>query len=140
MGHRDSDGLPLLASFETQVTQMAAAFAAFTFLAFATLGETAVVANHRWDSSAWAVLATTLIVAALNSNRSSAISFAAGIAAGVAAWCTPPVALAAVALAVCLVAYRATRRLLVAYAGGITVAFVAGLMWIAATGALSGDA
>ena len=117
-------------------SQLTAAFASFTFLAFVTLGETAVVANHRWDSSAWAVLATTLMVAALNSKHSPAISFAAGIAAGVAAWCTPPVALAAIALAVCLVAYRATRRLFAAYAAGVTVAFVAGLMWITAMGAL----
>ena len=40
--------------------QLTAVFTPFTFLAFATLGETAVVANHRWDSSAWAVLAVTL--------------------------------------------------------------------------------
>src|SRR5689334_9480756 len=61
--------------------QIAAAFTAFTFLAFATLGETAVVANHRWDSAAWAVLAATLIIAATTSaNRSTA--FVAGIAAG----------------------------------------------------------
>src|SRR5579862_4276249 len=37
--------------------QLTAAFAAFTFLAFVTLGETAVVANHRWDSSAWTLFA-----------------------------------------------------------------------------------
>ena len=117
--------------------QLAAALASFTFLAFVTLGETAVVANHRWDSSAWAVLAATLIVAGVDSKRSSAIMLAAGIAAGIAAWCTPPVALAVVALAGCLVAYRATRGLLVAYAGGVTVAFVAGLIWIVSTGAFS---
>ncbi len=121
--------------------QMTAAFASFTFLAFVTLGETAVVANHRWDSSAWAVLAATLIIAvsehaAVDSNRSSAISFAAGIAAGIAAWCTPPVALAVVALAACLVAYRATRGLVAAYAGGVAVALAAGLFWIVSTGAL----
>lgn len=69
--------------------QLTAAFAAFAFLAFVTLGETAVVANHRWDSSAWAVLAATLLVAAVDSKRSSAISFGAGIAVGIAAWCTP---------------------------------------------------
>ena len=78
--------------------QLTAAFASFTFLAFVTLGDTAVVANHRWDSSAWAVLAATLIVAGVDSKRSSAITFAAGIAVGIAAWCTPPVALAVVAL------------------------------------------
>ena len=46
--------------------QLTAAFTSFTFLAFVTLGDTAVVANHRWDSSAWAVLAATLIVAGVD--------------------------------------------------------------------------
>jgi hypothetical protein len=113
-----------------------AAFASFTFLAFATLGETAVVANHRWDSSAWAVLAATLVIAATTSAKRST-AFLAGTAAGIAAWCTPPVALAVVALAACVAAYRATRRLLVAYAGGVAIAFAAGVIWIASRGAFS---
>jgi hypothetical protein len=119
--------------------QLAAALASFTYFAFVTLGETAVVANHRWDSSAWAVFALTLIVAATEDpadKRSKAIACIAGIAAGIAAWCTPPVALAAVALGVCLVAYRAVRRLFAAYAGGVAVALAAGLFWIASNGAL----
>jgi hypothetical protein len=114
--------------------QLTAAFASFTFLAFVTLGDTAVVANHRWDSSAWAVLAATLIIA--GGAKSKLITFAAGIAIGIAAWCTPPVALAVVALGVCLFAYRATRPLFVAYAGGVTVTLAAGLIWVASTGAL----
>jgi len=115
-------------------SQLTAAFASFTFLAFVTLGDTAAVANHRWDSSAWAVLAVTLIIAA--DEKSKISTFAAGIAVGVAAWCTPPVALVAVALAVCLVANRATRGLFVAYAGGVAVTLAAGVTWIASAGAL----
>jgi len=118
--------------------QLTAAFASFTFLAFVTPGETAVIANHRWDSSAWAVLAATLIIAA--SEESTVFAFAAGIAAGlsvgIAAWCTPPVALVAVALGACVLAYRATRHLFVAYAGGVAVMLVAGVIWIASAGAL----
>lgn len=114
--------------------QLTAAFASFTFLALVTLGDTAVVANHRWDSSAWAVLAVTLIIAA--DEKSKLTTFAAGIAISIAAWCTPPVALAAVALGTCLVVYRATRHLVVAYAGGVAVTFGAGLIWIAYMGAL----
>ena len=119
--------------------QLTAALASFAFLAFVTLGETAVVANHRWDSSAWAVLAATLIVAAAENpsdQRSRAIACVAGIAAGIAAWCTPPVALAAVALGICLIAYRAVRRLFVSYAGGVAAALAAGLSWIVSNGAL----
>jgi hypothetical protein len=127
---------------------MAAGLTAFTYLTFATPVETAVVANHRWDSGAWVILAGTLIIASAENalaenasgNRSarlsSAIGFAAGIAAGLAAWCTPPVALAVATLAVCLVAYRETRWLFPAYAGGVAVAFAAGLFWIASRGAL----
>jgi len=116
-----------------------AGFAACTYLAFTTLGDTAVTANHRWDSSAWAVLAATLTVVATESPRarfSVLISVAAGIAAGVAAWCTPPVALAVIALGACLLLYRATRGLFVAYAGGVAVMFAAGAWWIVSTRAL----
>ena len=117
----------------------AAALTAFLYLPFATLAETAVVANHRWDSSAWAILAGTLVVAA-SERPSAAVSLVAGIAAGLsaglAAWCTPPVALAALALGACLVTYRATRRLFAFYAGGVAVAFAAGASWLASTGAL----
>ncbi len=116
-------------------TQITALFAAFTFLAFATLGETALAVNHRWDSSAWALLAATLIVAA--DEKSKLTSFGAGIAIGIAAWCTPPVALAVVALGACLAAYRATRGLVAAYAGGVAAALAAGLAWIISKGAFS---
>ena len=117
--------------------QLTAAFASFTFLAFVTLGDTAVIANHRWDSSAWSILAVTLIIAAVDSKRSSAISLAAGLSVGIAAWCTPPVAIVAVALGICLVAYRDTRDLLVTYVGGVAIALTAGLVWIVSTGAFS---
>jgi hypothetical protein len=115
-----------------------AAFATFTYLAFVTLGETAVAANHRWDSAGWAVLAATLIIAASENplaRASIVISFAAGIAAGVAAWCTPTVAIAVAALGACLLAYQAARRLFVVYAGGVAVALAAGIFWVAFKGA-----
>ncbi len=124
---------------KTPSNQLTAVLAAFTFLAFVTLGETAVVANHRWDSSGWALLAATLIVAAAENpagKRSKVIAGAAGIAVGIASWCTPPVALTAVALAACLVTYRAARGLLMPYAGGVAAALAAGLSWIISNGAL----
>ena len=131
---------------------MTAALAAFIYVTFSTPVETAVVANHRWDSGAWAILAGTLIIVATeaaseaaskNSSAgtpsarfSGATGFGAGIAAGIAAWCTPPVALAVAALGACLVIYHATRRLFVMYASGVAVAFAAGAIWIIRTGAL----
>ncbi len=128
----------------TLSNSMAAGLTAYTYLTFATPVETAVVANHRWDSGAWAILAGTLIIAGVENadagnplaRRSSLIGFAAGIAAGIAAWCTPPVALAVAALGACLVAYRSTRGMFVAYAGGVAVAFAAGASWIISRGAL----
>jgi len=121
----------------------AAALTAFVYLPFATLAETAVVANHRWDSSAWAILGGTLLLAAVENRaeqnpatRSFLLSFAAGSAAGLAAWFTPPVALAAVALGACLILYRTTRRLFPAYASGVAVMFSAGAFWIVSTGTL----
>lgn len=125
-------------------SQVSAVLASFTFLAFVTLGDTAVVANHRWDSGAWAMLAVTLIFAVSERavseraplEKSKLMTFAAGVAIGIAAWCTPPVALAVVALGVCLVAYRATRGLSIAYLGGVALALSAGLIWIISKGAL----
>jgi hypothetical protein len=121
-----------------------AAFAAFVYLPFATLAETAVVANHRWDSSAWAILGGTLIIAAIENRaeqnpparHSFVLSFIGGIAAGLAAWFTPPVALATAALGACLVFYRTSRRLFPAYAGGVAVIFSAGVIWLSSTGTL----
>ena len=123
---------------------LTAALAAFVYLTFATLVETAVVANHRWDSGAWAILAATLIVAAAENavagnpraRFSRAVSFGAGAAAGIAAWCTPPVALAVVALGACLLVYTAVKHLFVPYASGVAAAFTAGAIWIVSTGTL----
>jgi hypothetical protein len=121
----------------------AAALTAFGYLTFATHVETAVVANHRWDSAAWAILAGTLIIAvterAAPGNLTpglSAVLFGAGVAAGVAAWCTPPVALATATLGICLVAHRATRHFFWIYAGGVAAVFAAGVLWLASRGAL----
>jgi hypothetical protein len=119
-------------------TQITAACASFIYLAFATLGESAVVASHRWDSSAWAILAGTLIVAATrnpSARRSAATALAAGIAVGIAAWCTPTVALAVIALGACLVFYRTTLRLFPFYATGVGLVLTAGVMWLASRGA-----
>jgi len=118
---------------------MTAGLMAFVYVTFATLAETAVVANHRWDSGAWAVLAGTLIVLVSenpSARISNVITFGAGLAAGIAAWCTPPVALAVIALGACLLLYRSLRSLFGPYAGGVAVAFAAGAIWIVRTGTL----
>ena len=114
----------------------AAIFAVLIYLPFATFVETAVVVNHRWDSAAWIILAVTLILGAF----SKWTGFAAGIAAGIAAWCTPTVALAVVALAVCIFFQRSRAGDLVAchahlwmYCSGVALMFAGGVIWLATT-------
>ena len=114
----------------------AAIFAILIYVPFATFVETAVVVNHRWDSAAWAILAGTLIIGASSNPSLKWMGLAAGIAAGIAAWCTPPVALAVLALAACIAAYRATRPLFWMYCSGIALMFAAGVIWIVSTGTL----
>ncbi len=109
----------------------AAMFAVLIYLPFATFVETAVVVNHRWDSAAWTILAGTLLV-----GEPSKRGFLAGIAAGMAAWCTPTVALAVLVLGACLVAYRETRPAFWMFAAGVALMFAAGAIWIISTGTL----
>ncbi|HML16462.1 MAG TPA: hypothetical protein VK419_05530, partial [Bryobacteraceae bacterium] len=114
--------------------RLAAIPTTIAFVAFDTAGPTTVVVNHRWDSAAWAILATTLIFAAIPSpkkERAGMLPIAlAGFAAGIAAWCTPNVALVAVALALCI------RKRLAPFAAGIALAMVPGTLWLASRGAL----
>lgn len=110
--------------------RLAAALTTVAFVAFETCGQATVLANHRWDSAAWAMLAITLIFAAVDGRAGSGAIALAGFAAGIAAWCTPPVGLVAVALAILI-----GRRLL-PFATGLGVAIVLGVIWLASRGAL----
>jgi hypothetical protein len=113
----------------------AALAAALAFVSFETLWQ-GVLVNHRWDSSAWMTFAATLIFYALENsnheaadrNKSVAVSAAAGIAATVAVFCTPTVAVAGAALGACLL--FAGRKLVAAFLAGIAVtsAIAAGLL------------
>jgi len=117
--------------------RFAAALASFAFLAFEMAWQS-MLANHRWDSSAWAFLAATLLFFAVESPAGPApilASLVAGLAAAMAAWCTPPVAIAGLALAACL-ARPGRVRMLIAYLGGLATAFLAGAIALAASGAL----
>jgi hypothetical protein len=114
----------------------AAMTAALAFVSFETLWQ-GVLVNHRWDSSAWMTLAATLVFFALDhaDRRKSAIAcVAAGIAATLAVFCTPPVALAGAALGACLL--FAGTRLAAAYLAGIALASTLGAGVLASRGAL----
>jgi hypothetical protein len=114
----------------------AAIVAALAFVSFETLWQ-GVLANHRWDSSAWMTLAATLVFFALDHadpRKSAAACVAAGIAATLAVFCTPPVALAGAALGACLL--FAGSRLAAAYLAGIALASTLGAGLLASHGAL----
>ncbi|MGA3187924.1 MAG: hypothetical protein ABSF22_12515 [Bryobacteraceae bacterium] len=118
----------------------AALSAALAFVSFETLWH-GVLANHRWDSSAWMTLAATLVFFALDQLdesppdlRKSAIACAAaGVAATVAVFCTPPVAFAGAALGACLL--FAGKKPAAAFLGGVTVASALGAGLLASRGA-----
>ncbi len=110
-----------------------AVVATLAFLSFETLWQ-GVLANHRWDSSAWMTLAATLVFFALeNPGHAKAASAAAGAAAAIAVFCTPPVALAAAALAVCM---AWSVDLLVPWLAGALSLTTLGVGWLAWRGAL----
>lgn len=119
----------------------AALTAALAFVSFETLWN-GVLVNHRWDSSAWMTLAATLVFYALDRlnetdtdrNKSTAACAAAGVAATVAVFCTPPVALAGAALGACLL--FAGKKLAAAFLAGIAAASVLGAGLLASRGAL----
>jgi hypothetical protein len=93
-----------------------------------------LVVNHRWDSGA---LAAAAIVAALAAERrdSRTLWFVAGAVGSLAAWATPPVALAGLALLV-WASWRGASRAVAFLAGGalVTAAMIGTL---AAQGALA---
>ena len=108
---------------------LAAMLTTIAFVAFETCGRATVLANHRWDSAAWAMLATTLVFAAADGCAGNVGIGLAGFAAGIAAWCTPPVAWVAVALAICI------RTRIAAFMSGLALAIVPGVVWLASRGA-----
>jgi hypothetical protein len=101
----------------------AAIVAAVTFVSFETLWQ-GVLVNHRWDSSAWMTLAATLVFFALDRDMPAACA-AAGVAATLAVFCTPPVALAGAALGACLL--FAGKKPAAFYLAGIAAASAAGV-------------
>jgi 4-amino-4-deoxy-L-arabinose transferase-like glycosyltransferase len=105
--------------------------AVFCFLAFETAEYDRLVADHRWDSSAWATLAITLTVALIDSpSRIRAI--AAGAAAAMAAWSTTPVALVSVTILAASVIIRRLRPIAVWIATGAAACSFFFVAWLGA--------
>jgi len=70
------------------------------FIVFETSEPVGALPNHRWDSAAFAMLATTLLVRAISgqavptavAKMTWILTLAAGVCAGCAAWITPSMA------------------------------------------------
>jgi hypothetical protein len=92
--------------------------ATFTFFALETRPLFRLYANHRWDSSAFGLLAVLLVL--LGTERPRFLTFiAAGMAAAMAAWITPSLLAVVALLCFWLVMIRELRRRLVPFLLGI---------------------
>ena len=91
----------------------------FVVFAFLTRDLGMIALNHRWDSSAMAFLAVAPAYAAIR-RPSLRLSFASGVLAAAAAWCTPTLGIVALAIALWMVANREIRKLLPAFLLGMT--------------------
>jgi hypothetical protein len=74
--------------------------------------------NHRWDSSAFALLAVVFVFAGTEQRRLLAF-LAAGVAAAAAAWITPSLLALIVLLAAWMLMIKNLRRLCIPYFAGI---------------------
>jgi hypothetical protein len=90
----------------------------FVVFAFLTRDLGMIALNHRWDSSSLAFLAVAPAYAAIR-RASSYLSFAAGVLAAAAAWCTPTLGIVALAIALWMAADREIRKLLPAFLLGM---------------------
>jgi 4-amino-4-deoxy-L-arabinose transferase-like glycosyltransferase len=97
--------------------------------------------NHRWDSSAFALLATALVLAGTEHPR-PILFFSAGLVAATAAWITPSVLVVLMLLGLWLLMVQDLRRQIVPYlAGAACLSLAAGgvLLFQGAIGPMFGD-
>ncbi len=104
---------------------------AFCFLAFETAEHDRLVADHRWDSSAWATLAIVL-TASLIDSPSRRRAFLAGAVAALAGWITTPIAIVGLAIFLTACALRSLRAIAIWIAAGAVACSAAFFAWLAA--------
>lgn len=97
----------------------------FFFFAFETRPLFRLYANHRWDSSAFSILAVAFVF--WGTEQPGFLSFfAAGLAAAVAAWITPSLLVVVLAIGIWLVSNKELRNQLVPYTLGLGLCSIAG--------------
>lgn len=107
----------------------------FFFFAFETRPLFRLYSNHRWDSSAFSMLAVALVFWGTERPRFAAFA-AAGLAAAFAAWTTPSLLALVVILAVWMVLIPNLRKHLPAYALGIGICSAAAAGYLIFEGGL----
>ena len=105
--------------------------AAFCFLAFETAQYDRLVADHRWDSSAWVTLAVVL-TASLFASPSRTRALLAGVVAALAAWITTPVSIVGLAIFLTVCALRSLRAMAIWIAAGAVACSACFIVWLAA--------
>ena len=115
-----------------------ALIAAFLFLSLTVAQESVLLANHRWDSGAMALLCVTLAWSCSHQSRRG-LALLAGLSSAAATWATPPLALLALTLALWHLLDRRLRPSSAAFLAGGLAGLAAGLAllwWQGALGAL----
>ena len=117
----------------SRLASLGTAFAAtFAVLGFQIADPTFLTAQHRWDSSTFALAGVAIAVSA----PSRLGWMASGALLAAAAWCTPTVGMVLVVVALWLLLEPDRRRALVPLITGAAIAFAGGAGWLAAKGCL----
>jgi len=117
-------------------SRKAGAVAAFLFTGFEIANAGNLIGQHRWDSSALALGALCLMLAGLERPRPAVWWLGGGVAMGMAAWCTPSMAIPIGAVFLWACARKEHRCLVIPFAAGIGIIGLAGVGILAAQGAL----
>lgn len=109
----------------------AAWFAKLAFLGFQMADPSFLTAQHRWDSSTWALAGVAMaIVACSRGAHSRGQWIAAGAVMAVAAWCTPTTGMVLIVTAGWLAWQPARRASLAPLLCGAAVPFALGAVWL----------
>ncbi len=107
-------------------------FATLAFLGFQMADPSFLTAQHRWDSSTWALAGVAIAV----SGPGTLGWLACGAVLAFAAWCTPTVGMVLLVTAAWLAFQPERRKLLLPLIGGAAIPFGAGALLLIAQGGL----
>lgn len=117
----------------SRLASLATAFAVtFAFFGFQVADPAFLTAQHRWDSSTFALAGVAIAVSA--PSRLGWIASGAMLAA--AAWCTPTVGMVLGVVALWLLLQPDVRQALIPCTAGAAIVFAGGVGWLAAKGCL----